>query len=198
MKQSSPLARLRVVLYAVVLGAGFLAPWQSASYTGPRTLWVWLGVWQSTLGMTSTVGIELVTWLAVVLSGLGALMRWWGVAHAGRRWQASGSLLLALAVSVLMPPVGALVTMPAIVVYEVVVMSGADGGVEAAKTPRWGRAILREVASLGVFVSFAALSWQYNARLLEQALLITCGLGLIARAALPTEASATDAKKSAA
>ncbi len=188
MKQG--LSRMRWLIYVAALGAGFLAPWQSAGYNGPRTLWVWLGVWQSTMGMSSTTGIVLVTWLAVALSGLGAWLRVWAAANDGRRLLAAGSLLLALAVSVLMPPVGALAVLPVLVAYEVVVIASTkDSGI----TPRqWTSALLREVAALGVFVSFAALSWQYNAQLLERALLIACGLGLVARAALPMGATKAD------
>ena len=94
-QQGWSLARLRGAIYAVAMMVGFLAPVQPATYTGPRTLWVWLGVWQSTMGITSTTGIVLVTWLAVLLTVLGALLRLWAarrrMPRARRRLGADGS-----------------------------------------------------------------------------------------------------------
>lgn len=52
--------------------------------------------------------------------------------------------------------------------------------------PNWGRALLGEVMPLGVFLSFAVLSWQYNALLLEKAVMVSFGLSLVVRAALPS------------
>ena len=194
MKQEWSMARLRWVIYAAVLGAGFLAPWRAADAMGPRTLWVWLGVWQSTMGMTSTTGIVLVTWVAVALCAVGAALRVWAAAQARPRMQAAGSLLLMLAVCVLMPPVGAVVVAPVVVAYEAVGMASAGMAVRRAARPHWVAVLLSEVTALGVLVCFAALSWRYNARLLEQALLVACGLGLIGRAALPTAAAESSAE----
>ena len=193
-QQGWSLVRLRAVIYAVALMVGFLAPLQPAGYTGPRTLWVWLGVWQSTMGVTSTTGIVLVTWLAVSVTAAGALLRLWSAARGTRRAQAVGSVLMGLAVCVLMPPFGALVAAPILVAFEVVVLSVAGTAARGKSAddgkPDWLRALLRETGALAVAACFAALSWQYNARLLEQALLIACGAGLIARAALPGKAAA--------
>jgi protein-S-isoprenylcysteine O-methyltransferase Ste14 len=49
--------------------------------------------------------------------------------------------------------------------------------------PHWGDALLGEILPLGVFLSFATLSWQYNSQLLIRAVLISFGLSLVARAA---------------
>ena len=192
MNEGWSLARLRGVIYAVALMVGFLAPVQPASYTGPRTLWVWLGVWQSTMGMTSTTGIVLVTWVAVGATALGALLRLWATARGMRRVRAVGSVLMGLAVCMLMPPFGALVTAPILVAFEVVVLSVAVRDVAGASGRNWLRALAQETGALAVAACFAALSWQYNARLLEQALLIACGVGLIVRAALPGNADKTE------
>jgi protein-S-isoprenylcysteine O-methyltransferase Ste14 len=53
------------------------------------------------------------------------------------------------------------------------------------RASHWGRAIVSEVLPLGVFVSFAALSWQFNAMLLAKAVLISFGVSLVVRAGLP-------------
>ena len=57
----------------------------------------------------------------------------------------------------------------------------APGG----QSPNWGRALLYEITPLGVLVSFAALSWQYNAFLLSRAVLVCFGLSLVVRALVP-------------
>ncbi len=51
--------------------------------------------------------------------------------------------------------------------------------------PTWLSALLAELFPVGVLVTFAALSWQYNADLLIRALLISFGLSLVARALIP-------------
>jgi hypothetical protein len=46
-----------------------------------------------------------------------------------------------------------------------------------------------EIFPIGVVVSFAALSWQYNTQLLEQAVLVSFGVSLVARALIVPKAS---------
>jgi protein-S-isoprenylcysteine O-methyltransferase Ste14 len=55
----------------------------------------------------------------------------------------------------------------------------AHGGVR----PKWLQAVLGEIYFWGVAVSFAALGWQYNARLLTQCVLVWVGVAMIVRAA---------------
>lgn len=50
------------------------------------------------------------------------------------------------------------------------------------RKPHWGDALLGEILPLGVLVSFAALSWQYDSELLIRAVLISFGISLVARA----------------
>jgi protein-S-isoprenylcysteine O-methyltransferase Ste14 len=56
----------------------------------------------------------------------------------------------------------------------------ASGG----RKPDWGRALMSELFPLGVFLSYALLSWQFNAMLLTRAILVCFGLSLVVRAAL--------------
>ncbi len=189
MNEGWSLQRLRAGVYAVAMMVGFLAPLQPASYTGPRTLWVWLGVWQSTMGISSTTGIVLVTWLAVALTALGTGLRLLAAARRSSRLQALGSLAIGLALCILMPPFGALAAAPILIAYEVTVFAMATSptsrsSASASSVPLLS-ILLQEVGSLGITLAFAALSWQYNARILEKALLIACGIGLMARAAAP-------------
>jgi protein-S-isoprenylcysteine O-methyltransferase Ste14 len=48
--------------------------------------------------------------------------------------------------------------------------------------PHWGNALLSEAMPLGILISFAALSWQYDSRLLERAVLVSFGVSLVTRA----------------
>jgi protein-S-isoprenylcysteine O-methyltransferase Ste14 len=49
----------------------------------------------------------------------------------------------------------------------------------------WGQAVLGEIYMWGVALSFAALGWRYNASLLIQCVLVSFGVSLVARAAMP-------------
>ena len=50
------------------------------------------------------------------------------------------------------------------------------------RKPRWGHAVLGEILPIGVLVSFATLSWQYDSHLLMRAVLISFGISLVTRA----------------
>ena len=65
--------------------------------------------------------------------------------------------------------------------------------VAGGQKPSWGRALLAEIMPLGLLVSFAALSWQFNAVTLERAALVSFGLSLVVRALLPQKPEATPA-----
>jgi protein-S-isoprenylcysteine O-methyltransferase Ste14 len=51
--------------------------------------------------------------------------------------------------------------------------------------PRWLQAVLSEINPIGVFVTIAFLSWTYDDRLMDRAILITFGLSLVMRALMP-------------
>jgi hypothetical protein len=120
-----------------------------------------------------------------------------------------GTWLMVAAISVLMPPTGAFVTMVLLTVFLLRLILGEEAFLSAQlgepyaayrkAVPRliptlrpriaaseqqtnWGRALLGEVMPLGVLVSFATLSWQYNAEMLIRAVLISFGLSLVVRA----------------
>jgi hypothetical protein len=120
-----------------------------------------------------------------------------------------GSWLLALAVSILMPPSGAGFFLLATSVFILFLISAEErflsaragdayqqyrrrvprllpriGADIAASTahPRWLEAILAETYPIGFTVCFAIFAWRYNARILIQCLLICYGLSLIGRA----------------
>jgi protein-S-isoprenylcysteine O-methyltransferase Ste14 len=51
--------------------------------------------------------------------------------------------------------------------------------------PHWLRAAVAEINPIGVFITLAAFSWSYNHWLMIQAILVTYGVSLVARALLP-------------
>ena len=48
-----------------------------------------------------------------------------------------------------------------------------------AMKARWGQAFLAEIFYWGIFVSFAAVGWQYNAQLLERCILVSLGVWFV-------------------
>ncbi len=53
-------------------------------------------------------------------------------------------------------------------------------------TPRWPQAFLGEIYFWGVPVAYAAVGWKYNTQLLIQGVLVSVGLGIVARAVMPS------------
>jgi len=113
-----------------------------------------------------------------------------------------------LALALLMPPSGAVFALVTVVAFQVRLILGEEaflrerlGEAYAAycakvrrlvpalrprvaasgARARWGEAALAEIFMWGVAASYAALGWQYNARLLLQAVLVSLGVSLVAR-----------------
>jgi hypothetical protein len=59
--------------------------------------------------------------------------------------------------------------------------------------PHWGIAVLTELNPIGIFFTFAVLSWTYNNLLMIKAIMIVFGVSLIVKAFMPREAAKTDA-----
>jgi protein-S-isoprenylcysteine O-methyltransferase Ste14 len=233
MKASAVEFRYRLIWMTLLIVLGFWAPWIEWLHWGTRsTAWLWLGFELGGLGITATQGIEAVTWLTILIATAAAAMRIWGTAYLGtgtvnnREMKAGvvmadgpyrrvrnplylGSWLMFAAISVLMPPTGAGVTMMLLTVFLFRLILGEEAFLTAqlgepylaykkavprlvpslhprvaagGQRPNWGRAVLGEIMPLGVLVSFAALSWQYNSSLLTRAVLISFGVSLVVRA----------------
>jgi protein-S-isoprenylcysteine O-methyltransferase Ste14 len=233
MKASAFEFRFRLILMTLAIVLGFASPWIELLHWGTRTTaWLWLGFQLGALGISPTNSIQVVTLLTILVAAAAAALRVWGTAYLGtgtvnnqemkaglvmadgpyrhvRNPLYIGSWLMVAAISVLMPPTGALVTMAVLSVFlirlifgEEAFLAGRLGAPYAAykravprlipslfprvtagrERPNWGRALLGEVMPLGVLASFAALSWQYNASLLTRAVLISFGLSLVVRA----------------
>jgi protein-S-isoprenylcysteine O-methyltransferase Ste14 len=55
----------------------------------------------------------------------------------------------------------------------------------SGEQPRWLQAMLGEIYMIGVTLSFVVLGWRYNAVLLTRCVLISLGISLVVRAAMP-------------
>jgi protein-S-isoprenylcysteine O-methyltransferase Ste14 len=233
MKASAFEFRFRLFLMTTVIVLGFWAPWIEWLHWGTRsTAWLWLGFELGGLGIAATEGIEWVTALTILVAAAAAAVRVWATSYLGtgivnnaemkagmvmadgpyrrvRNPLYLGSWLMVAAISVLMPPTGALFTMVLLTIFLLRLTLGEEAFLAAklgesyaayksavprllpslrarvpasGRRPSWGRAVLGEVMPLGVLISFAALSWQYNASLLTRAVLISFGLSLVVRA----------------
>jgi hypothetical protein len=119
-----------------------------------------------------------------------------------------GLILHTVALGLLMPPSGALVSLILIVLFDLRLAIGEEpflseklgepyreyarqvprllpalrARIPATGTkPAWGRAFLSEIYMWGAFVSFVALGWRYNSLLIMQGVLVSLGLSLVVR-----------------
>jgi len=120
-----------------------------------------------------------------------------------------GLWCMVAAMALLMPPTGALFTLVLISIFLLRLILGEEAFIghqlgerfrvyrlavprliprlrpllpRTAAKPQWLRAISSELLSVGVFITFAFLSWSYNNRLMLRAILVSFGVSLIARA----------------
>jgi protein-S-isoprenylcysteine O-methyltransferase Ste14 len=231
--------RFRVFIFLLLYLIGFLAPWEFRSgHHG--TLWLAASTLLARSGWISlaaaTVAVTLVSLTCLVM---GTILRVWGTAYLGsglmrgaamqgdqfvaagpyryvRNPLYLGSWLLALGVSVLMPPSGAAFFLVAFSVFILLLISAEErflaakqGGVyqqyrqsvprlwprvaaghaaSSAARPRWVQALLAETYPVAITLCFGVLAWRYNARILIQCVLICYGISLVVRA-LTTEGS---------
>lgn len=123
-----------------------------------------------------------------------------------------GLWLMAAALAFLMPPTGALFTMVLLTFFLMRLILGEEAFLVAqlaepyraylqavprlfprlrSSLPRssgegrWLQAIFSELTPIGVFVSIAVLSWSYDSRLIERAILVSFGASLVVRALMP-------------
>jgi len=221
----------------------WMPEWMHLGAFGIHT-WGWLAFELGGLGISSATGFTLVSALAIAAAALGAALRVWGTAHLGtgtvfnaemkagaedssgevladgpyrymRNPLYTGSYLAIVALTILMPPSGAAVSLLLLAVFLLRLILGEEAfltprlgepyaaylravprllpslwprvpasGPSPNAAPQWGRALLGEIFPIGVLVSFAALSWQYNPELLSQGVMISFGLSLVVRAFL--------------
>lgn len=238
--------RLRMAINAAIIVAGFWSPWIERWGIGRRVgLIERLALELSRAGLLSfTVATSLVIVIGIAMAGLGAFLRVWGTAYLGSGvvqsmdMRAAGVMAdgpyryvrnplylglwcMAAAITLLMPPTGALFTMAALTVFLLRLIFGEEAFlskqlgdpyrvycasvprliprlrtnvVRGGGEPKWIRGVLAELLPIGVFLTLAVLSWSYDNRLMGRAILISFGISLVTRALLP---NAPDGKNEA-
>jgi len=236
MKASALEFRFRFLIHAMIFVVGFTAPWNFALHYDTIRTWQLLAAtlarhkWQSFSDAT----------IAVLMAGIffataAALLRTWAAAYlsssvvqnAGLRGDAVvaagpyrylrnplyvGIFLHTLALSLLMPPTGAVFCIVAVGVFQLRLIGaeedfltkqqGESYPAYRAKVPsilpalrarvptsevrpRWLQAVAGEIYMWGVAGSFAILGWRYNGQLVTQGVLVSLGVSLVVRAFLP-------------
>jgi len=237
MKASTLFFRYRMLIHVVVVTLGFWAPWIQYLGIGSRiSLLEWLALALSRLGLLSfAAATPVVIVCGALAAALGAFLRIWGAAWLGygvvQHGQMQSATLMAdgpyryvrnplylgilfvfAAMSLLMPPTGALFTLVAATAIQLVLISGEEAFLgpqlgapyqaylravprliprlrttlqPTGNKPHWGQALLSEVFPIGVFVTIAGLSWTYDQRLMDRAILVSLGVSLVVRALMP-------------
>lgn len=185
--------RFRLWIGFVIYVLGFWAPWlRYGGAAGPvSTTWLEVSGELSHFMRLETASVA-VTVVAIALAALGTAFRIWGTAHtrsfdgAGslarvRKSRYLGALLFGLAISILMPPSGAVFFL-VMGFVQLVRLALREESAGRATEPLWGRAFASETFYVAMTACLAVLAWRYNANLLIQALLICFGCSLVMRA----------------
>ncbi len=231
--------RLRFLLHGVIYALGFFAPWERfTTFTlGSSTWWLFLAsipARQQWLPFTTSSQILLV--LGCIAATLGAILRVWGasflgpsIVHAGamhgsrvlaggpfryvRNPLYLGTLLNGMALSLLMPPTGAIVAILLLALLQIRLVGAEESfllnklgepyrlycaavprflptfrpHLPAAGTPSpsYRKGFLSELFVVGTALSFITLGWNFNSTLILKGILISLGLSLIAIAFIP-------------
>jgi protein-S-isoprenylcysteine O-methyltransferase Ste14 len=217
----------------VIVVIGFWAPWIGMFDLGRRISTLeWLALEISRSGLVRfTYATPLVIVAGALAAALGALFRVWGAAYLGyttvhhAEMQAGGVMaagpyrhlrnplyiggwFMMAAISLLMPPSGALFTMVLVTVFYIYTILGEEAFLSAqlgepyreylrlvprliprlrsrlprpAAKPNWPVALLTEINPIGIFFTLAVLSWRYDNLLMIKAILISFGLSLVIR-----------------
>jgi protein-S-isoprenylcysteine O-methyltransferase Ste14 len=229
--------RLRVPIMVAIVMLGFFAPWLGFSDLGMRVpLLAWLPLEASRMGLLRfAYATPTVILLGALISAAGMILRVWGAAYLGYgtvhhgqmvAWEVMadgpyrfmrnplylGGWCMMLAIALLMPPSGALVSMVLLTVFYLRLILGEEaflcatlgepykeylretprllprlraGLLAFGNKPHWLTAALTELNPIGVFITLAVLSWFYNYELLLKAILVSFGLSLVVRALMP-------------
>jgi protein-S-isoprenylcysteine O-methyltransferase Ste14 len=229
--------RFRLVIGLLLYFLGFWAPWARYSGTGSvSTTWLELsGALASAHWLSLNSATILITAIAILCAVKGTIFRVWGTAYLGtavvhdssmhgaqvvaagpyryvRNPLYLGTFIFSIAVSILMPPTGAIFFLLAQAIFYLRLVLGEETYLTAqqgeaylaykqhvprfirslrarvpasAAKPEWLTSILAESYYISLTVCFAVLAWRYNAYLLTKCVVICFGASLVLRALLP-------------
>jgi protein-S-isoprenylcysteine O-methyltransferase Ste14 len=228
--------RLAIGFLSYVLG--FWAPWERYGSNPGSVTTTWLelsGALASAHWLSLSSATVLVTAIAILCALKGTIFRVWGTAYLGtavvhdtsmhgaevvaagpyryvRNPLYLGTFIFSLAVSILMPPTGAIFFLLAQAFFCLRLILGEEAYLTAQQgeaylaykqrvprllrslrarvpastaKPQWLTSILAESYYVSLTVCFAILAWRYNAYLLTKCLIICFGASLVLRALVP-------------
>ncbi len=230
--------RLRYLVHGLIYALGFFAPWErfTSLTLGSSTWWLFLASFPARehwLSFTASSQILLI--LGCIAATLGAALRVWGTSYLGASVVHSssmhgsrvladgpfryvrnplylGTLLNTAALSLLMPPTGAVATLILIAFVQVRLVGAEEPFLlstlgdtyrqycaavprfwpalrprvpSAGVRPNYLNGLLSELFVIGCAISFIALGGNFNSTLLIKGVLISLGVSLIARAFIP-------------
>ncbi len=233
MRASAIEFRLRMIIQIVIVFFGFWAPWLGlADFERRISTLEWLPLEWSRLGLgTFTVATPIVIVLGALAALAGAVLRVWGAAYLGygtvhhgdmqagavmadgpfrfvRNPLYLGGWFMMLAVSLLMPPSGALLTIVLISIFYVRLILGEEafltgqlgtpyqdylravprlvprigsGLPRSGNKPQWITAVFTEVLPIGTFLTMAVLAWFYDQQLMLEGIFWSFVASLVAR-----------------
>ncbi len=234
MKASALEFRLRMVIMVAIIVLGFVSPWIETLRIGERnSLLEWLALEASRTGLLRfTYATPAVIVLGSLIALIGAILRVWGTAYLGYgtvhhgEMQAGGVMadspyryvrnplyiggwFMMAAMSFLMPPTGALVSMTLITIFLLRLILGEEAFLAgklgepyqeylravprlvprlrtsipaAGNKPHWMISFLSELNPIGVFITLSCLSWSYDHTLMLKGILISFGVSMVVRA----------------
>lgn len=226
--------RMRGLILTLIVVLGFWAPWIQALDLGKRISTLeWLALQISRVGLLRfTYATPVVIVCGAILSAIGMVLRITGAAflgngvvHNGRLQNSAlitagpyryvrnplylGGLCMITAISLVMPPTGALSTIILVALFYLRLMLVEESFLTATLgepyreyfrtvprffprlrsplprgtvQPHWLTAASAEVMSIGTFVTLAVLAWTYDNLLMTKAMIISFGLSLVSRA----------------
>jgi protein-S-isoprenylcysteine O-methyltransferase Ste14 len=222
---------------AAIILLGFWAPWIETWGIGSRISTLeWLALEVSRTGLLRfTVATPVVIVIGALIAAKAAALRIWGTAYLGPATVISSQMKagavvadgpyryvrnplylglwgMVAALSFMMPPTGALISLTLLTIFLARLVLGEEAFLkiqlgepyldylravprlvprirtalpQARNKPQWLRAVLSELTPIGVFVALAFCSWTYDNRLMERVVLISFGLSLVVRALTP-------------
>ena len=230
--------RFRFLLQGIIYTLGFFAPWEryTSFSLGSSTWWLFLAsIPARAHWLTFTASSQILLGLGCIVATASAILRVWGASYVGAAVVHSttmhglkvladgpfrhsrnplylGTLLNAIALSLLMPPTGAIVAIILIAIVEFRLIGAEEPFLlnklgdsyrlycaavprflpslrprvpPAGTRPNYRSGLLSELFFIGCAISFIALGRNFNSTLLLKGILISLGLSLVAMAFIP-------------